>query len=457
MARDIDWKELSRELILPTIMMAFLGIFYWAIRGTGGYGGSSGGTFAGLGWATCWYFLSRSKNDEQVRVYGSRWSFLAITFGISMGGLHGYGQFISWIAGRFMLDSGNIIPVNPAWGWLALFQCGLTWGGMAGIFLGWTRLGHKSTVKKWIRRILFGAGGGLLGLLIYYAIPWLTLPLYAEGIYGDLVTCAHCVRTLSTAESSSVLFGIFAGLLADEIYQKNWENVKLILLLGAGFGAFFMIGALWFFGPAFTDVPLSWWKNWEMSIGFGGGLSFGIIHYLFNKKIDVSSKNINDIKSKDKTYKMRGDVIVGVNFTISFSLMWIVYNGLNGSGLYDNFFAGDQVASKAILIITLFTWTGLLAIFFISIHTEKSKLILEKFTGTRWKDPALKFVVIQSILSVIGMVISIFPVMSFTQVVLVVVYIIAISTGIGSFLGLYYLERMVSGKQLQRKIASIKK
>lgn len=44
----------------------------------------------------------------------------------------------------------------------------------------------------------------------------------------------------------------------------------------------FTVGGYWhtFEGPA---LELPWWKNWEMSIGLGGGLAFGLAFYLFNR------------------------------------------------------------------------------------------------------------------------------------------------------------------------------
>ena len=53
-----------REKILPIVMMSSLGLFYWAIRGTGDYGGMMGGVFAGLGWAVCCQFLSKSRDGK---------------------------------------------------------------------------------------------------------------------------------------------------------------------------------------------------------------------------------------------------------------------------------------------------------------------------------------------------------------------------------------------------------
>ncbi|MFO8017098.1 MAG: hypothetical protein R6U96_00540 [Promethearchaeia archaeon] len=115
------------------------GAFYWVIRGTEGYGGSSGAVFSGIGWALAWYFLSYESSEKKKRPYSSGWVIAAITLGIGVGGLHGYGQFMTWIKGEFCLSyPENCIPLNPLVGYGWLFQCGLVWGGMGCLFLAWT-------------------------------------------------------------------------------------------------------------------------------------------------------------------------------------------------------------------------------------------------------------------------------------------------------------------------------
>ena len=49
----------NTDYALAAAVMCLMGGYYWAIRGTGGYGGETGGALAGLGWALLWYAFSR--------------------------------------------------------------------------------------------------------------------------------------------------------------------------------------------------------------------------------------------------------------------------------------------------------------------------------------------------------------------------------------------------------------
>jgi len=95
-------SEIFNELVIPVILFGTIGAFYWAVRGTSGYGGTSGAVFAGIGWALCWFFLSYEQHEKKERPYSSGWIVLAIKLGIGIGGMHGYGQFISWIMFRLI-------------------------------------------------------------------------------------------------------------------------------------------------------------------------------------------------------------------------------------------------------------------------------------------------------------------------------------------------------------------
>lgn len=46
------------EHLLIALAMGLMGMYFWAIRGTGGYGGAQGAVVAGLGWALLWQLFS---------------------------------------------------------------------------------------------------------------------------------------------------------------------------------------------------------------------------------------------------------------------------------------------------------------------------------------------------------------------------------------------------------------
>ena len=59
---------------------------------------------AGLGWGTLWYLFSCLDGTSRQRPYGSARMIAAITFGIGIGGMTGYGVYIAWLQGKFYLN-----------------------------------------------------------------------------------------------------------------------------------------------------------------------------------------------------------------------------------------------------------------------------------------------------------------------------------------------------------------
>jgi hypothetical protein len=126
----------KKSYVFAALVMGLMGAFFWAIRGTGGYGGAQGGMLAGLGWAMLWHYFSRFNGDHSRRPYGSGRMIAAITLGIAAGGLTGYGVYTGWVRGKFYLDyPDQVRAVSPLWGYAMLFLCGLHWGGLAGAFM----------------------------------------------------------------------------------------------------------------------------------------------------------------------------------------------------------------------------------------------------------------------------------------------------------------------------------
>jgi len=111
-------------------IMGLMGAFFWAIRGTSGYGGSQGGLLAGLGWGVLWYLFSSLDGTARQRPYGHARMIAAITFGIAFGGMTGYGVYIAWLQGKFYLNyPEGVRDIAPWTGYAMLFLCGLHWGG----------------------------------------------------------------------------------------------------------------------------------------------------------------------------------------------------------------------------------------------------------------------------------------------------------------------------------------
>ena len=263
-------------------IMGLMGAFFWAIRGTSGYGGSQGGLLAGLGWGVLWYAFSNLDSTGRQRPYGHARMIAAITFGIAFGGMTGYGVYIAWLQGKFYLNyPEGVRDIAPWTGYAMLFICGLHWGGVAGAFMAWCAPRARLGWQDWTARIAAGILGAVAAGVVVRAFPQCFLPFYHEGIY-DVAENATCRRALGSIRNIAPHVGLFMGFLAYEVARRDRRAVAMMLVMALGFAIPFTAGGYWhtMHGSA---LKLDWWKNWEMSIGLGGGLAFGLAFYLFNR------------------------------------------------------------------------------------------------------------------------------------------------------------------------------
>jgi len=435
-------KEMIRELFLPVILFSTIGAFYWAIRGSSGYGGSSGATFTGLGWALAWFFLSHESSEEKSRPYSLGWIVLAITLGIGIGGMHGYGQFISWIRGEFRIDGTDITTsINPIIGYLWLFQCGLAWGGTAGVFMAWCGSKKPPKKKDWGFRILFGIAGALIGYLITVIFPGLINPLYDTV---DYFNCPDCERTLSTSQSSMILLWIFLALLFYEFLRKEWRGVLLTITMALGFGLGFSIFAFWHYGYEVAGINLDWWKFWEMSIGFIGGMTFGICYYLYNRPF--GKKDIHLVRVQPYSKHKKAERILGIELTIFIALSWSFYNGIGG--FLSNFIcdkegctpAQNELVNSSRLIYSIPIITSLLFLFILFLYKTYKKPFNPNDGRIIIKKPALRFLIIHSVLVTLGYMVTFNSEMSCGSWLLIWIYTFLLIIGLISFLILFKIK-----------------
>ncbi|MFH1742318.1 MAG: hypothetical protein ABIH23_25215, partial [bacterium] len=84
-----------RELWLAILLFGSIGAITWAIRGSDGWGGIDGTILPGMTWGLLWYYLCYRKGIDAKGI--SFW----LGLGIALGGELGYGQYVSWIQGKF--------------------------------------------------------------------------------------------------------------------------------------------------------------------------------------------------------------------------------------------------------------------------------------------------------------------------------------------------------------------
>lgn len=272
----------AADYLRITLILGLMGAFFWAIRGTRGFGGESGGTLAGLGWASLWLAFSHLRRDGARRPYGSEWMLPAIVLGVATGGLTGYGVYISWLNGVYQMNGNDVARGIAPWtGYVMLFICGIHWGGVTGSFMAWAGPAKPVNWRVWVARILAGAGGGAVAAMLVGWLPSVFLPFYNEGYY-QIDTYATSARAMRSASTIAQHVGLFLGFLSVELARRDWRAVKVMLVMAFGFAIPFAVGGYWHtLRGAGPDID--WWKNWEMTIGLGGGLAFGLAFYLFNR------------------------------------------------------------------------------------------------------------------------------------------------------------------------------
>ena len=270
------------DYALIAVIFSLLGAFFWAIRGTGGFGGMDGGILAGLGWAVLWYAFSNAGGSTRNRPLGNGYLVPAILLGIAFGGMTGYGVYISWLRGVFFLNHPEgVRDIAPWTGFTMLFFCGLHWGGVPGAFMAWCAQDRPATKKTWAERWACGIGAAVLAGAIVRSFPQWFLPFYDLGIYA-VEGNKTCIRAQGSIENIAPHVGLYLGFLLYELLQRNARGVCIMLVMGLGFAIPFTVGGIW---QTFYDsgISMPWWKFWEMSIGFGGGLAFALAFYLFNR------------------------------------------------------------------------------------------------------------------------------------------------------------------------------
>ena len=109
------------ELWLPVLLFGSVGAMTWAIRGSDGWDGIDGSMVPGLALALLWYYLCHRKGID------ARGMVLWLGMGIALGGELGYGQYVSWIRGRFNVGDG-VIHIAPWIGYAWFAICGIAKG-----------------------------------------------------------------------------------------------------------------------------------------------------------------------------------------------------------------------------------------------------------------------------------------------------------------------------------------
>ena len=164
-----------REMAWCALLFGSMGAITWAIRGTDGWDGIEGTIVPGMLWGVLWYYVCWRRGID------ARGVALWLGAGIAIGGELGYGQYVSWIQGRFHVGN-EITPVFRGYGHLWFALCGIGWAAPGGAALGWV-LSERKSFAVWLGRLWIPAGMAWLGWRLVLWCPGLFFPNYGLGIY----------------------------------------------------------------------------------------------------------------------------------------------------------------------------------------------------------------------------------------------------------------------------------
>ncbi|HOO57359.1 MAG TPA: hypothetical protein PLN69_11085 [bacterium] len=294
----------TKTRVQVVLLFALAGALYWGMRGAGGYGGISGAVIPGLMWGLIWY------NLLQARIINNPWIVIACVLGFGLGGFNGYGQFTSWVNGRFGISGReNWVFIEPWVGYLWMFAVGAGWGGLGAHLVGLVIKKDSAIIN--IARLLCLPVGAVLGNMIVAGNPQIFAPLYTPEMYDPKV-CTQCVRTLNTLPIIGSFWGMLLLTAVFDLVRRDWKRLSVLGIISFGFGIAFsgcsVFHTMHDYAPGFD-----WWKMWEMSLGAVAGGSIGIAFLSF--------------KTPPPGNKHRAAAqFIGADFMWFFIVNWAFYN-----------------------------------------------------------------------------------------------------------------------------------
>lgn len=337
---------------LPVAFLATAGGAYWA---TVRMSGEGCGWTNGLMWGLAWYYLSAAYGQPSRRPFGSGWIVLAMVAGMYFGGMHGYGQFHSWVKGIFHLesDADRSVPISPLLGYWWNLLCGLGWGGVAATFLVWAGAVRRSGWRLWLARFLAVAVLAWAFRAIAVERPDWIMPLYDRVDYTNPAVCPDCARTTRTLVESMMWLGFYAGAILVEAAWRNWRNLGFALLMGVGFAVAFTAFEWLHTLPNFGGAKIGWWKYWETSVGTLGGATLGICFLLFNRPLSNETLEREDIRRSG--HYPRAERLLGVWLPLLVSFYMLIQKEAPRFALMlgadaESFVRATRVATLAVLI-----------------------------------------------------------------------------------------------------------
>ncbi len=296
-------RDLTHNLILPTLLFSALGAMTWAVRGSSGYGAMMGCIFAGVTWGTAWWFIARDPAARQSRRYSSGWIILALTIGIGVAGNRGWMQWPSFFEGHLQTNyaQGKFVPISRAYGFVWLFIAGVPWAGLGACLLAWCGPKRPLRARDWAIRFACGFGMAVLARVLFARLPSVFLPLYhtMQAQYLDLHANPNLRRLINDNRAAVMFLGLYLGFLAYEAGRRDWKNVTLILTVGLVNGTGWALLQNWKWASGlWPGVRFNFWRCWESSAGISIGLAYGLAYYFVNRPEPDTAETASSQRAK---------------------------------------------------------------------------------------------------------------------------------------------------------------
>ena len=258
---------------MSTLLLGGAGATAWAIRGSDGWDGIEGTIVPGMTWGLLWHYLCWCRGID------ARGVVLWLGLGVAVGGCLGYGQYVSWIQGKFQVPGGTI-HIDPWYGYAWFVVCGVGWAGPGGVMLGWA-VSRRTSVADWALRLALLVAlttlctdlvVDLFGRVFLHLCPGLLFPHHELGIYSvknaTETLDPNQQRTIYTNTQNFCFLCWWMLALSVAVARKDRSTSTLGLMLGLGFGVGFALSACWCLGYEDVHSRLDYWKVWELTAGF---------------------------------------------------------------------------------------------------------------------------------------------------------------------------------------------
>ena len=206
--------------------------------------------------------------------------------------------------------------------------------------LAWCAPQRPTRLWGWGFRLACGLGMALAARFIFDSFPEVFLPLYSalKSQYADFQSNPNLQRLVNDNRAAILHLGLYGGFLTYEILRRDWENVKLILVVGLINGLGWSLCQNWRWAAGFwPDARFNWWRCWESCGGISIGIAYGISYFLVNRRTYEPERTLQGMGLSGRHPNLER---LGAYLGLLLGLGLSIKNGLKG---WANIYLGNEV------------------------------------------------------------------------------------------------------------------